>query len=140
MSVKVSRRDRGENLNSRVIKGVIRGAVVGAVFFFLFLTAFSAVILKFDLKGDAIKVFPFLSVALSSFIGGFVSAIKPKKNGAALGALSSVAVTAVSLVAAAVTSGTVGKTFLFAVLASFAAGVLGGISAVNIKSNRKRRY
>lgn len=139
MSVKKSKRGRETSAKKKTVLSVLKGSAVGTVLFFLLLLLASRAVLRFDLDSALLTVFAFAVAAVAAFAAGFAAVRPTRKNGVPMGAVSAVPILAVVAVAAAITSGSVGRNMLIAAAIMLVFGAVGGIAAVNFRKKKSRR-
>lgn len=120
-----------------MLKPIVRGAVCGGIVFSVFLLAASVVVLKLGIPGNIYIAVMYAVICLSAFAGGFAAVRQGREKGIILGVMSALPLTAcvVSLSAAL---GGFGTMLVTAVGMMLLAGAVGGISAANMRSRRKR--
>ncbi len=130
---------RSNETSAPDFKRIIPGSLFGTFLFFVLIVLFSVTALKTDfLSSAAYMPLGIFSGAMSSFSGGFISVRPTRKKGALLGILSGLfqafLITAILLFIYADNPGS-GLFIFMAVITVF--GLLGGISAVNLKMKKK---
>ncbi len=133
---KNSRSKDNETLNYNKI---LICSLIGTVMFFFIISFFSFIALKTDFLTKSLYMpIGILSAAVSSFICGFMSVKKTKKNGALFGSVTGLAQALISSLILFLINNRKSGTGIFILIVIFVAfGAIGGISAVNMKVRKK---
>lgn len=120
--------------NSDLLIHVLTGSAVSSISFFLFLLTGAALILKLDLDSGSMFFVVLACAIVSSMLGGFTAVRKTRKNGALLGALSTVPSIAAIIISAFIAAkSSPGINMLSTAAAMIIFGAVGGILAVNLR-------
>lgn len=120
--------------NILYIKAVVFGLVVAA----LCIIAFSLIMLLFELSYKFAAPFATVSVAAGSFIASFITAKGMGNRGYLIGMIIGMIVfVIITLVALAVNKSTLSGNTVFHFIIITLASVIGGITGVNYKKNKK---
>ena len=134
-----SKSSRSKETDSTDYKKIFFSSSIGTAVFLLFIVLFALIALKNESFSQSTYIpVGFISAAVSSFMAGYMTVRPVKKNGALLGFLTGMIQ---ALISSAVLffinerhSGT-GVFILMGIIVLF--GIIGGISAVNIKVRKK---
>lgn len=119
---------------------IIYGAAILAeiVSLCVLLSVFSLLITKSDLGTAITTVFAVLSFAFSAFIAGFIAVRPKRKDGIVTGLFASLPVLLISaLVLLGVKGGSPGYTIFITLGCQLLFGVIGGITAANLRSKSR---
>ena len=127
------------NYNSKksIIKKIIIGTAVGLGLFYGLMLIFSAITVKVDLSESIKKILPFIAIALSSFVGGYVSCRMIKNNGFINGSITASAEMLLICISLFLFNDNIGLKTAVAFLIMLITGAIGGILAVSKKTKRK---
>ncbi len=126
-----------KNIKSVFIKiGV--GAVITILMFILIIALLSFYILKKPIDCSYYNWITYISIILSSLVGGFAAARSFGKNGMLLGTLSSFPLIIIlAVIVVALSSAQISYRLFLSMILSLISSALGGIAAVNLKRIRK---
>lgn len=143
MSEKLNKKNKkkknlsNDNSKKSIMKKITIGAVAGVCLFFTFMLIFSAITVKIDLS-ESIKMFlPFTAIALSSFVGGYISSKMIKNNGFINGSITAAAEMLLICISLFLFNDNIGLKTAIAFLIMLITGATGGVFAVSKKPKRK---
>ena len=136
-SKKRKRTQENDSIVKSTVKKTATGTAVGALVFFVLLLLSAIITVKAQLSSSMQNILPFISVALSCFLGAYVTGRLIRKNGLAYGAVTSLAESLVICVVLLVVNREVGLRTLIMFAVSLISGMTGGVTAVNKKVKRK---
>ena len=137
MTKKKKKSPSNDNSKKAIIKKIIIGTAVGLGLFYGLMLIFSAITVKVDLSESIKKILPFIAIALSSFVGGYVSCRMIKNNGFINGSITASAEMLLICISLFLFNDNIGLKTAVAFLIMLITGAIGGILAVSKKTKRK---
>ncbi len=122
---------------TNVVKDLVKGGLAGGVVFIIITLLMCAVLLKTNLSHNTYLPFLMITSAVSGIISGFTAVRKRRENGLVNGLAASIVPAIIMLTVMSVAYK--GFSIFEMIIASCClfGGIIGGISAVNIKKKKK---
>ncbi len=127
------------NNKSAIFFAYMKGSLVGTIVLILSVLISAAVLYKGKIEQSMYFPLLLLCLAISGTVSGFSGAKKIRKNGLLTGLISSALPAVISTSATAVASRQLGLYPMISAVIILLFGAVGGIAALNIKTNKKRK-
>ena len=121
------------------LKSIIKGNIVGGLLFVILIIISAAALLRLNLTDEYYLPLYVGSLIISSLIPSVLTVLKHKKRGLIYGIAVSVFPSIIAFVSTCVASKGFSLIYLFIPLISIISSALAGITAVNIKTKKRRR-
>ncbi len=122
------------NSSNNKIKDYLKTQIVNSLIYLAVFLFFCVISVGADIKTDHIVYISMCFVSLSSFLVGFISGIKERKNGMYRGIISALPLNLLLIIISLVLTGFKPDIcFVFTVVASLLMSAVGGIVSVNIR-------